>query len=112
VSNQVTGICGTRSDLADYSNKQWGGLISGFYSPRQQCYVEVVKRRGLPVRSGDTDYNMCLDTVAWSFQHDYGGKKAPICGNVNGGVKGSPVAISLRLLPKYAAEAANPPTSM
>ena len=50
VSNQVTGTCGTRSDLADYSNKQWGGLVSGFYSPRQQCYVQIVKQRGLPVK--------------------------------------------------------------
>lgn len=98
VSHQVTGTCGTRSDLADYSNKQWGGLVSAFYSPRQQCYVEIVKKRGLPVSSGDADYNTCLDKVAWDFQHDFGGKRAPVCGP--DGV-GSVVNISLALLAKY-----------
>jgi hypothetical protein len=42
---------------------RWGGLLSGFYSPRQQCYVGIVAQRGLPVRSADTDYNRCLDKV-------------------------------------------------
>ena len=98
VSNQVTGTCGTRSDLADYSNKQWGGLVSAFYSPRQQCYVDVAARRGLPVQTADTDYNTCLDKVAWGFQHDFGGKNAPICGPA--GV-GDVLNISLALLSKY-----------
>ena len=80
MSNQVTGTCGTRSDLADYSNKQWGGLISGFYARRQQCYVELVKTKGaVPPAGGggwsaDLSYNRCLDEVAHSFQHDFGGK--------------------------------------
>lgn len=97
-SDQVTGICGTRSDLADYSNKQWGGLISGFYSPRQQCYVKIVARRGLPVRSGDVDYNKCLDQVAWDFQHDFGGRKTDMCGPAP---LGDPVALSQTLLALY-----------
>lgn len=96
VSNQVTGTCGTRSDLADYSNKQWGGLLSGFYSPRQQCYVQVAKRRGLPIRTGDADYNECLDEVAWRFQHDFGGKELPLCPS-----RGNTVAISDKLQSKY-----------
>jgi hypothetical protein len=100
VSNQVTGTCGTRSDLADYSNKQWGGLISGFYSPRQQCYVKLVQSQG-STSSNDPAYNKCLDKVAWDFQHDFGGIKTPICGGGDGGVVGDPVAISLKLLQKY-----------
>ena len=96
VSNQVTGTCGTRSDLADYSNKQWGGLLSGFYSPRQQCYVQVAERRGLPVRTADADYNECLDDVAWTFQHDFGGKGLPLCAN-----RADAVALSVNLQSKY-----------
>ena len=30
-------------------------------------------------RSGDADYNKCLDKVAWTFQHDFGAKKLPLC---------------------------------
>ena len=97
VDNQVTGTCGSRSDLADYSNKQWGGLVSGFYSPRQQCYVELVAARGLPVNSTDADYNKCLDKVAWDFQHDFGGARFPQCAEPGGAV-----ATSERLQAKYA----------
>ena len=95
---QVTGICGSRSDLADYSNKQWGGLISGFYSPRQQCYVEIVAKKGLPVVTNDTDYNICIDKVGWDFQHDFGGQKFPVCGPA---VVGDAVKLSRRLITKY-----------
>lgn len=48
-SNTTTDACGAQSDLADYSNKQWGGLLLPFYSRRQQCYVDTVKESGLPV---------------------------------------------------------------
>ena len=96
VSNQVTGTCGTRSDLADYSNKQWGGLLAGFYSPRQQCYVQIVAKRGLPVASSDADYNICLDQVAWTFQHDFGSQKLPLCADA-----GDTVTIARSLLAKY-----------
>ena len=55
-----------------------GGLVSGFYSRRQQCYVTVVAQKGLPVGTADPDYNKCLDQVAWSFQHDIGGQKCTL----------------------------------
>ena len=73
-------------------------MVSAFYSPRQQCYVEVVSKRGLPVGTADVDYNMCLDKVAWDFQHDFGGKNASICGP--DGV-GDVINISLALIAKY-----------
>jgi alpha-N-acetylglucosaminidase len=100
VSNQVTGTCGTRSDLADYSNKQWGGLIKNFYSPRQQCYVQLVAQRGLPVSTADADYNKCLDKVAWDFQHDFGAKQLPLCPK-----SGDATTISTALQAKYSPKA-------
>jgi hypothetical protein len=57
-----------------------------------------VGRKGLPVLSNDTDYNICIDKAAWTFQHDFGGKLFPICGPE---VVGDAVEISSRLLAKY-----------
>lgn len=82
--------------MPECSNKQWGGLLSGFYSPRQQCYVQIVARRGLPVTTADVDYNKCLDDVAWSFQHDFGAVKYPLCPG-----SGDTLALATKLLGKY-----------
>jgi hypothetical protein len=44
------------------------------------------------------DYNICIDKVGWTFQHDFGGKEFPICGPQ---VVGDAVEISGRLITKY-----------
>eukprot|EP00041_Stephanoeca_diplocostata_P034661 m.1193872 g.1193872 ORF g.1193872 m.1193872 type:complete len:485 (+) comp24558_c0_seq8:1293-2747(+) len=80
-SNTTTGTCGARSDLADYANKQWGGLLKGFYGPRQQCYVDTVRAHGLPVDGGTPAYNTCIDRVAWEFQQRVGAPVSDLCSN-------------------------------
>lgn len=77
--NTTTSTCGARSDLADYANKQWGGLLGGFYGRRQQCYVNTVTTHGLPVDGGTPAYNTCIDRVAWEFQHSVGTPATDLC---------------------------------
>ena len=53
-SNTTKGSCGSRSDLADYANKQWGGLIETFYAERMACYASSGASRVDPRRSPAT----------------------------------------------------------
>eukprot|EP00035_Acanthoeca_spectabilis_P028652 m.471561 g.471561 ORF g.471561 m.471561 type:complete len:835 (-) comp31250_c0_seq1:128-2632(-) len=95
-SNTTGSTCGAQADLADYSNKQWGGLLGPFYAKRQLCYASTVKESGLPVDFAA--YQTCIDQAAWDFQHDFGGASDKICGPAP---VGDAVAISAKLLKKY-----------
>lgn len=101
-SNRTRGICGSRSDLADYSNKQWAGLVNGYYRGRYECYNNTASAA---FDAGKTvldegfaaAYNLCIDSWSWAWQNDYKGQKHPMC---------TPpiydaVAVSKRLLAKY-----------
>ena len=103
-SNRTRGTCGSRSDLADYSNKQWGGLVGGFYAGRFRCYNQTAAAAFGAGGGGLDDawaakYNLCLDQWSWAWQHDFGAKKWPMCTPPTGDA----VAISTRLLAKYKA---------
>eukprot|EP00040_Diaphanoeca_grandis_P035238 m.221025 g.221025 ORF g.221025 m.221025 type:complete len:864 (+) comp33335_c0_seq1:105-2696(+) len=66
-SNTTKETCGARSDLADYANKQWGGLVSVYYKQRYACYAQNF---GASKVNYDM-YNKCMDDLAWDFQHDF-----------------------------------------
>lgn len=103
-SNTTHDVCGSRSDLADYSNKQWGGLVGSYYPGRYKCYVEqaasdFAARRALNY----TAYNLCLDNWAWEWQNDVGDAPAhPICDTPL--PSEAALQISRALLAKYWAE--------
>ena len=65
-SNRTHSICGARSDLADYSNKQWGGLVNGYYRGRYECYNTSVSKAfasggSVKDESFAAQYNSCID---------------------------------------------------
>merc|ERR1712151_814400 len=64
-SNITKETCGSRSDLADYSNKQWGGLVNTYYKGRVQCYVNTFTGPAVDYPA----YNTCIDDLSWDFQH-------------------------------------------
>lgn len=97
-SNTTMDVCGSRSDLNDYANKQWGGLVASFHTGRIQCFVSQAASdfaRGAPLDY--YAYNKCLDDWTWTWQHDFGGKLYPICWEPTGDA----IAISKELLEKY-----------
>ena len=100
-SNRTRGICGARSDLADYSNKQWSGLVNSYYAGRYHCYNETASHAFDTKTGRDATwaaaYNLCIDAWSWEWQHDFGGKKYPLCK----APVGDAVAVSRRLLAKY-----------
>ena len=98
-SNTTKGVCGARSDLADYANKQWGGLVASYYRDRMACY-EASRNSSLPTgifSLNVTAYNVCIDRVSWLFQRSSVGE--------NGAwpwVSGEdPVGLSQRLIAKW-----------
>ena len=97
-SNTTKSTCGSRSDLADDSNKQWGGLVGSFYAGRYRCYIEqAAKNLGAGAALDYGAYNKCLDDWAWEWQHDFGGTKHKICWTP----AGNAATISRELLAKY-----------
>jgi alpha-N-acetylglucosaminidase len=93
------GGCGSESGLMDYANKQWGGLVSAFYSPRLQCFIDQAEE-DLAAGSASlnkTAYYVRLDAQAWAFQRDIGGKRFPICWTP----RGDAVQLSRQLIRKY-----------
>ena len=77
-SNVTKGVCGARSDLADYANKQWGGLVGGYYADRMACYAQSrdVRQPEASFQLNVTAYNVCIDRVSWSFQNGGAGNDA------------------------------------
>ena len=86
-SNTTKGVCGSRSDLADYANKQWGGLLGSFYAERMACYAASGASPTLRSRSrgatraaafalNTTAYNVCIDEVSYAFQNGEVGNAA------------------------------------
>ena len=75
-SNRTRGICGARSDLADYSAKQWGGLVGTYYRGRYDCYNRTASAAfaagtGLD-ESFASAYNRCIDQWSWQWQNQNG----------------------------------------
>jgi hypothetical protein len=99
-SNTSKSVCGARTDLADYSNKQWGGLVGSYYPGRYKCYTDLAAiafAMNPPQDVNDSAYNSCIDNWSWEWQHDFGGVKHPICW----AAVGDAVAISKELIAKY-----------
>jgi alpha-N-acetylglucosaminidase len=109
-SNRTRGICGARSDLADYSAKQWGGLVGTYYRGRYDCYNRTASAAfaagtGLD-ESFASAYNRCIDQWSWQWQNQNGDHAdddtqrqlaSPICAAPTGDA----VAISRKLIAKY-----------
>jgi len=101
-SNRTRGICGSRSDLADYSNKQWAGLVNGYYRGRYECYNRTASAafdmgKTVMDETFATAYNACIDSWSWSWQNDFGGKNSTMCKPP----VGDAVVVSKRLIAKY-----------
>ncbi|WP_255478204.1 alpha-N-acetylglucosaminidase C-terminal domain-containing protein [Rhizosphaericola mali] len=49
---------GRASGLSEYSNRQWAGLIEGYYMPRWKMYFEYIlecHNKGLQIKWADID---------------------------------------------------------
>jgi alpha-N-acetylglucosaminidase len=97
----------TRSDnITDYANRQWNGLLGDFYYHRWAMWLDALNdslARGVPLdetverdRIGDWE-------IAWTQQTK---------GHFAVKPHGDSIAISKKLLEKYAAEAAQPGTAL
>ena len=77
-SNTTKGICGARSDLADYANKQWGGLVGSYYTKRMACYgaSRETSQSAADFVLNVSAYNVCIDRASWSFQNSALGNNA------------------------------------
>eukprot|EP01062_Namystynia_karyoxenos_P066106 TRINITY_DN60117_c0_g1_i1.p1 TRINITY_DN60117_c0_g1~~TRINITY_DN60117_c0_g1_i1.p1 ORF type:complete len:832 (+),score=210.95 TRINITY_DN60117_c0_g1_i1:97-2496(+) len=99
-SGDELGVCGSESGLADYSNKQWGGLVGTFYKERLAAYLaqaELDRGAGRPVNQ--SAYFARIGTMAWDWQHDAGRRHFPLCPRNTTDV----AALSQQLREKYKA---------
>ena len=83
--------------LTDYANRDWNGLIGGYYIPRWEKYISGLEESlaaGTPF-----DYNAYLE---WS--HDFEWDWAHSFGTMQGKASGDPRKISRRLYDKYSGE--------
>jgi alpha-N-acetylglucosaminidase len=108
-SNRTRSICGARSDLADYSAKQWGGLVGTYYRGRYDCYNQTASEAfaagtGLDERFAAA-YNLCIDQWSWQWQNHNGagtdGTQRQLAVPICAAPTGDAVAISRKLIAKY-----------
>ena len=82
------------SKLHEYANKQWSGLVKGFYKPRWEqffIYLKVKMQKGLNPDSGDFDTMIKNWEWQWVNSHD----------NYPATVSGDAVATCKMLYTKY-----------
>jgi alpha-N-acetylglucosaminidase len=82
--------------LSDYSNRQWSGLISGYYLPRWKKFLDFESTQigsKSPDRKATAAFNKSL--TAWEYQWCDGTESYPSTPT------GDPVATSLRMMEKW-----------
>lgn len=89
----VWGPDGPGACLSDYSNRQWSGLISGYYIPRWEKYLDYLFQQ--PLGQHQNDDAFFKDLTKWEYQWCDGTEK------YSTEPTGDPVQVSARLLAKW-----------
>jgi alpha-N-acetylglucosaminidase len=92
----VWGPDGPGAQLSDYSNRQWSGLISGYYLPRWKKFLDFESTQigsKSPDRKAIAAFNKSL--TAWEYQWCDGSE------SFSSTPTGDPVATSLRMMKKW-----------
>lgn len=86
------------SELHEYSNRQWAGLIKDFYKPRWEKYFQYMYPKMIHGERMETnDFEKTIKAWEWSWVNDHSVKYSAI-------PKGNPVEISASLFKKYESE--------
>jgi alpha-N-acetylglucosaminidase len=89
------------TSLVDYANRQWAGLMDGFYAKRWSIWLSALNEAaaaGKPIDAKAVRSDIAKFEVAWTRQHDRY-ETAP---------KGDTVAVARELRDRYAADASAP----
>jgi len=71
------------SELHEYSNRQWAGLIKGFYKPRWQQYFEYMKQKMLHGDRMETkDFENTIKDWEWKWVNGHDAYASTPQGNV------------------------------
>jgi alpha-N-acetylglucosaminidase len=91
----------TFDNITDYANRQWNGLLGGFYHHRWQMWLDALNEslaKGVPVDEKQEREKIRAWELAWTRQHDRFSAKP----------HGDVVAISRELFEKYSGDASRP----
>jgi alpha-N-acetylglucosaminidase len=83
------------SELHEYSNRQWAGLINDFYKPRwEQFFVYLKQKMKTGARMETGDFEIAIKNWEWKWVNSSDTKYASV-------PKGDPVDMSKKLFDKY-----------
>jgi alpha-N-acetylglucosaminidase len=86
---------GRNSPLHEYSNRQWAGLINGFYKPRWELFFAAMKQSLADNKDFDNDaYMKKVEDREWAWVNQHDNKYA-------GKVSGNSIEVAEKLFEKY-----------
>ena len=92
--NLITLWGNKESELHEYSNRQWAGLINDFYKPRwEQFFIYLKQKMNNRARMETSDFETAIKDWEWKWVN-----KHTIYNNLP---TGDPVAVSVKMYSKY-----------